>query len=144
LSINQPTLADRIANPAYSKVVNSLWPFNTIGSGSYWGGITDISSGLSANYNSLLLQAQRRFENGLTFQSYLVYAKALEVGSLVDDQAYPVSLNYGPTATDQKFRSVTTGLYRLPFGSGQRWLGNSPSVVCYAIGGWQATTVLTL
>jgi hypothetical protein len=144
LSINQPTLAQRQANPALSTTVNSLRPFNTIGSDSAWGSISELSSGLSANYNSLLVQAQRRFENGLTFQSYLTYAKALEEGSLVNDPAYPASYNYGPSAYDQKFRSVTTGLYHLPFGDGQRFLRTSPYWVRSVVGGWQATTVLTL
>jgi hypothetical protein len=144
LSINQPTLATRLANPAVTTPVNRLRPYNTIGSQSDWAGITEIGDHLGANYNSLLLQAQRRFDNGLTFQSYLVYSKAMEDSGVVNDPAYPKSRNYGPTTTDQKFRSVTTGLYSLPFGAGQRWLGTSPAVVRYVVSGWQATTVLTL
>jgi hypothetical protein len=144
LAINQPTLATRLANSGVTTPVNSLRPFNTVGSQSDWAGITEIGDHLGANYNSLLLQAQRRFDNGLTFQSYLVYSKAMEDGSVVNDPAYPKSRNYGPTTTDQKFRSVTTGLYSLPFGTGQRWLGSSPAAVRYVVSGWQATTVLTL
>jgi hypothetical protein len=144
LSINQPTLAQRQANPALATVVNSLRPFNTIGSDSAWSSISVIGGGLAANYNSLLINAQRRFENGLTFQSYLVYSKSLEEGNVVNDPAYPTQYNYGPAATDQKFRSVTTGLYNLPFGKGQHFLSHSPSYVSYVVSGWQATTVLTL
>jgi len=144
LSINQPTLATRLANPAVTLPVNSLRPFNTVGSQSDWAGITYISDALGANYNSLLVQAQRRFDNGLTFESYLVYSKAMEDAGVVNDPAYSKSLNYGPTTTDQRFRSVTTGLYNLPFGAGQRWLSNSSPVVRYVVGGWRATTVLTL
>lgn len=144
LSINQPTLAQRQANPALATTVNSLRPFNTIGSDSAWSTISVVGGGLAANYNSLLVSAQRRFEAGLTFQSYLVWAKSLEEGSLVNDPAYPTAYNYGPAATDQKFRSVTTGLYNLPFGNGRRFLGTAPSLVRYAVSGWQATTVLTL
>jgi len=44
--------------------------------------ISYLSDGYYSNYNSLLLRAERRFENGLNFQSYIVYAKSLEVSSL--------------------------------------------------------------
>jgi len=88
-----------------------------------------------------VLRAERRFENGLNFQSYLVYAKSLEVSSLQNQ--YDFASNYGPSAWDQKFRSVTSGVYNLPFGPGRRWLSSSNPVAQYAIGGWQASTVVT-
>jgi hypothetical protein len=140
-NLNLPTLATRLANPAASTTVNSLRPYNAIGTGSQWAAISLLSDGYYSNYNSLLLHAERRFENGLNFQSYLVYAKSLEVSSL--QNPYDFSSNYGPSAWDQKFRSVTNGVYSLPFGHGQRWLNSTPRVVDYALGGWQAATVVT-
>jgi hypothetical protein len=140
-NINIPTLATRLANPAPSISVNSLRPFNTVGTGSEWSSITYLSDGYYSNYNSLLLRAERRFESGLTFQSYLVYAKSLEVSSL--QNPYDFASNYGPSAYDQRFRSVTSGVYNLPFGTGQRWLGASNPVLKYAIGGWQISPVVT-
>lgn len=140
-NINLPSLQTRLANPSASVSVNSLRPFNTIGTDSEWSGISYLSDGYSSNYNSLLLRAERRFENGLNFQSYLVYAKSLEISSL--QNPYDFASNYGPSAWDQKFRSVTSGLYTLPFGPGQRWLSSSSPALRYALGGWQAATVVT-
>jgi hypothetical protein len=140
-NLNLPTLATRLANPAASVSVNSLRPYNNIGTKSEWSSITYLSDGYYSNYNSLLLRAERRFENGLNFQSYLVYAKSLEVSSLQNPQEF--RSNYGPSAWDQKFRSVTSGVYSLPFGHGQRWLNSASPLVDYTLGGWRASTVVT-
>jgi hypothetical protein len=140
-NINIPTLQTRLANPAASVSVNSLRPYNTIGTGSEWSSISYLSDGYYSNYNSLLLRAERRFENGLNFQSYIVYAKSLEVSSLQNQDDF--RSDYGPSAWDQKFRSVTSGIYSLPFGHGQRWLNSGSPLVDYTIGGWQASTVVT-
>jgi Carboxypeptidase regulatory-like domain len=140
-NINIPTLQTRLVNPAPSVSVNSLRPYNTIGTDSEWSSISYLSDGYYSNYNSLLLRAERRFESGLTFQSYLVYAKSLEVSSLQNPDDF--QSNYGPSAWDQKFRSVTSGVYNLPFGHGQRWLSSGSPLVDYTLGGWQASTVVT-
>lgn len=140
-NINIPTLQTRLANPAASVSVNSLRPYNTIGTGSEWSSVSYLSDGYYSNYNSVLLRAERRFENGLNFQSYIVYAKSLEVSSLQNQEEF--GSNYGPSAWDQKFRSVTSGVYNLPFGQGQRWANSGSPLINYAVGGWQASTVVT-
>ncbi len=104
-NLNIPTLQTRLANPAASVSVNSLRPYNNIGTDSEWSSVSYLSDGFSSNYNSLLLRAERRFANGLNFQTYLVYAKSLEISSL--QNPYDFASNYGPSAYDQKFRSVT-------------------------------------
>jgi hypothetical protein len=140
-NLNIPTLQTRLANPAASTPVNALRPFNNIGTDSKWSSVSYLSDGYSSNYNSLMLRAERRFANGLNFQSYLVYAKSLEISSL--QNPYDFSSNYGPSAYDQKFRSVTNGTYNLPFGQGQRWLSTVNPAVKYAVGGWQVSPVVT-
>jgi hypothetical protein len=121
--------------------VNALRPFNSIGTDSKWSSINYLSDGFASNYNSLLLRAERRFKNGLNFQSYLVYAKSIEVSSL--QNPYDFASNYGPSAYDQKFRSVTTGIYTLPFGPGRKWLNTPNPIVKYAVAGWQLSPVVT-
>jgi hypothetical protein len=140
-NINIPTLQTRLANPAASVLVNSLRPYNAIGTDSEWSSISYLSDGFYSNYNSIMLRGERRFANGLNFQSYIVYAKSLEVSSLQDQNDF--RSNYGPSAWDQKFRSVTSGVYSLPFGHGQRWLNLGSPLIDYALGGWQASTVVT-
>jgi hypothetical protein len=140
-NINLPSLATRQANPAASTTVNSLRPFNSIGSNSRWAGISYYSDGFSANYNSLLLRAERRLKNGLNFQSYLVWSKSLEVSS--QQNPYEFASNYGPSSFDQKLRSVTTGQYDLPLGRGHRWLGNLNPIANNIVNNWQAATIVT-
>jgi hypothetical protein len=140
-NLNLPSLQTRQANPAASVSVNSLRPFNTVGSGSDWSSISYLSDGYSSNYNSLLLRAERRFVDGLNFQTYLVYAKSLEISSL--QNPYDFNSNYGPSAYDQKFRSVTNGVYNLPFGHGQKWLSSTNPYVSQVVGGWQISPIVT-
>lgn len=140
-NLNLPTLATRLANPAASVSVNALRPYNDIGTDSDWSSISYLSDGYYSNYNSLLVRAERRFDNGLNFQSYIVYAKSLEVSSLQNPLEF--RSNYGHSAWDQKLRSVTSGVYSLPFGHGQRWLNSDSKFVDYTLGGWRASTVVT-
>jgi hypothetical protein len=140
-NLNIPTLQTRLSNPAASVSVNSLRPYNTIGSESKWSSINYLGDGFSSNYNSLLLRAERRFANGLNFQTYLVYAKSLEVSSL--QNPYDFASNYGPSAYDQKFRSVTNGIYTLPFGRDQKWLNSTNAALSYIVSGWQMSPVVT-
>jgi hypothetical protein len=140
-NLNMPSLQTRLANPAASVSVNSLRPYNTVGSDSEWSSINYLSDGYSSNYNSLLLRAERRFVNGLNFQTYLVYAKSLEISSL--QNPYDFASNYGPSAYDQKFRSVTNGIYSLPFGHGQKWLSNTNSILSQVVGDWRVSPVVT-
>ena len=140
-NLNLPSLQTRLANPAASVSVNSLRPYNTVGSGSEWSSISYLSDGYSSNYNSLLLRAERRFVNGLNFQTYLVYAKSLEISSL--QNPYDFASNYGPSAYDQKFRSVTNGVYNLPFGHGQKWLSSTNPILGQVVGGWQISPIVT-
>lgn len=140
-NINLPSLATRQANPTSSTSVNALRPFNSVGSLSRWAGISYYSDGYYANFNSLLLRAERRLKNGLNFQSYLVWSKSLDVSSL--QNPYDFQSNYGPSSFDQKLRSVTTGQYDLPFGRGHRFLGNLNAVANSIVNNWQAATIVT-
>ena len=139
-NINLPTLAARQASTS-STAVNSLRPFNSIGSTSRWAGITYYGDGYSANYNSLLLRAERRLKSGLNFQSYLVWSKSLDISS--QQNPYEFASNYGPSSFDQKFRSVTTGQYDLPLGRGRRWLSNLNPAANSIVNNWQAATIIT-
>jgi hypothetical protein len=138
-AINNPLLSTRQANPAAT--VNALRPFNSIGNGSQWGSITVLNSVGTATYNSLVLRGERRFHNGLSFNSYIVYSKALELG----DNQDPLnrSLDVGPSSFDQKFRFVTTSIYALPFGTGKRWLNGGSPLLRGVVSGWQLTGVFT-
>jgi len=140
-ALNNPALATRIANPSAS--VQSLRPFNNIGSKSQWGSISTVNAGLSTNYNSLLLRAEKRYSNGLNFLSYLVYAKSMDSNTTPQDPSNPQA-DWAPSDYDQKLRFVTSGIYDLPFGHGRKWLSDTHPALAAVVGGWRATTVLTL
>lgn len=140
-AINNPTLATRIASP--TATIQSLRPFNSIGSKSQWGGITAIGAAGATNYNSLLLRVEKRYSNGLNFLSHLVYAKSLDNINTPQNPSNPQA-EWGPSDYDQKLRFVTSGFYDLPFGRGRKWLNQPRSIGSAIAGGWQASTVLTL
>jgi hypothetical protein len=140
-ALNNPTLATRVANP--TATIQSLRPFNSVGSQSQWGAISVINPGVSSNYNSLLVRVEKRYSNGLNFLSHLVYAKSLDNNNTAQDPTHPQQ-EWGLSDYDQKLRFVTSGFYDLPFGHGRRWFNGSRSIGSVLAGGWQASTVLTL
>jgi Carboxypeptidase regulatory-like domain/TonB-dependent Receptor Plug Domain len=140
-NINNPTLATRIANP--KATIQSLRPYNTIGSESQWGAITQIEPGVSSNYNSLIIRVQKQYTNGLNFQSYLTYAKSLDNSNTPQNPTNPAA-EWGPSSYDQKLRFVTYGSYDLPWGPGRPWLNERRSIPGAIVGSWQASAVVML
>ena len=51
---------------------------------------------------------------------------------------------YGPLDFDVRNRFVTSFIYQLPFGQGQRFAGGSSSLVDHVIGHWTASGLVTL
>ncbi len=138
-AINNPTLQTRLANPTSS--INALRPFNSIGTGSRWGAISVLDAGAGGGYNSLMIRAERRFHNGLSFNSYIIYAKSLDNFVSPQNPLQPHA-DWGPSDFDQKLRSVTTAIFDLPFGDGRRWNTNS-AVLGALLSGWKVTSVAT-
>jgi len=138
--INNPSLDVRRANPTAS--INALRPFNTIGTRSLWGAISILDAGASGSYNSLTVRAERRYHNGLSFNSYVIYAKSLDNFITPQDPNNPHA-DWGPSDFDQRLRSVTTAIFDLPFGNGRRWLNGSSPVLEAILGGWKMTGIGT-
>ena len=69
-------------------------------------------------------------------------AYAVAGGSFLTDRFHP-RLDYGNVIYDRRHRFLTTFLYSLPFGHGQRWL-SSGSAAGMLAGGWQLAGVTVL
>src|SRR5207247_2557273 len=108
-----------------------------------------------SNYYAGLARVDKRFSHGLSFGANYTWSKYLGnitqpgaalgngVGNLIYQDSYTSNprANYGRTADDIEQRLNFHWTYELPFGTGRRWLADSP--LRYAIGGWSLGNIST-
>lgn len=115
-------------------------------------------NGPSAKYDALTLEFNRRFTSNLTFSNNYTWAKNITNAlGAVPTGAIPVGgqgdngnnvLNYFNIAADQgdaifnpRHRFVSTIVYDLPFGRGQKFGGSVSRAANLVVGGWRVTGV---
>jgi hypothetical protein len=116
-----------------------------------WGRVYGFSSGAGANYNALLLSAEKRLSHGLTFKAAYTYSKALTVGGGIMasgtngavQNPLNLRLENGPTSDDVPRRFVGTFSYELPFGSGKSIASGAHGFVDKLINGWTVNGIIT-
>ena len=104
-----------------------------------------------ANYNGLGMKLSQRFGSNLTTLFSYTWSKALDDGSAIRGVANDFapedmrcrSCEYGLASFNMPHRFVTSILYNLPFGKGQKFL-NHGGIVNQVVGGWQVSTITTL
>ncbi len=92
------------------------------------------SSGYSW-YHSMQVGIEKRLTKGLTFQASLTYSKFMQATEFLNEQ----DLRPSEVISDQDYpwRFAINGIYELPFGKGQKFLGGANRLVDAALGGWQ-------
>ncbi|HUI82176.1 MAG TPA: TonB-dependent receptor [Bryobacteraceae bacterium] len=112
-------------------------------------------------YDALSLELNKRFSNGLTFSNNYTFAKnitnalgtapsgAVPVGGQIDNgnnvqDIYNLAQDSGNAYFTPRHRFVSTLVYNLPFGRGQKFAGNVSRVENLFIGGWALTGVTLL
>src|SRR5437879_3414914 len=111
------------------------------------------SNSVSSNYNSFIVEAQKRMGHGLQFQTSYTYSKLLDVnselfagcstiGSLTAPYYYisnaQPKLSYGRSAEDHRHAYKFNVTYELPF------LKNEKGFVGHALGGWSLGSFLQI
>jgi hypothetical protein len=92
-------------------------------------------------YHSLQLKVERRFANGVTFQSSYTFSKMMEaVGYLNGWDPNPERV---VSAQDFPQRFSISAIYEFPFGRGKRFLGSAKGFGGKLLSGWQAQGVYT-
>ena len=115
---------------------------------------TWISEGVSS-YNGLIVDVNRRFNNGLQFRGVYTFSKNLDDGTAWNSSVganapgfvmYPAEpqLDYGRANTDVRHLAVLNGTYDLPFGRGKPWLNGLSSLGERAVSGWSTSAILNL
>jgi len=124
-------------------------PNPLLGAGFFW-----YTEG-NTSYNSLQIDVTRRLSHGLQFRANYTWSKNLDInsgltGAQANNQAQMVldrndlRRDWGPSALDIANQASISSLYALPFGKGQRFLGDGRGFAGGVIGGWQLNGIATL
>jgi hypothetical protein len=118
-----------------------------------YGAITWFNPAGFSRYNALQVKLDRRFSNGLQFLNSFVWSKALDnSGQSLDtsggNDASPqdvrnLAAEKGLSNYDQKLTNITSVVYQLPVGKGQKFGGGMHPALDAVIGGWQVTAINT-
>ena len=119
-----------------------------------WGIVFTRTAGATAYYNAMQIEANRRFSNGLTFNSTYTWAKSLadnlgpnasgfvgETGGGRAADLYNRQAEYGDDYATRRHRSISTVVYDLPFGKGRRFAKGIHPAANAVIGGWQMSAI---
>ena len=161
-SLGSAYLSQRVANPFYVQggpgIIGSaqvtqaqlLRPFPAFGN------ITlSYSDQNKAQYDSLVLKAQKRYSAGLTFLTAYTWSKNLDrssggagsnvnAGSKGPQNVYDLNSEWGLAIVDATHRFSMTGSYDLPFGRNKQFLGSISRLTDLAVGGWTVNVVTVI
>ncbi len=113
-------------------------------------GMTDV--GLSG-YNSLQAKLTKRVSHNLNFLATYTWSHSIDNGpspfnlgqnSNFPQYAYDLKSEIASSDTDVRHNFTFSGLYRLPVGRGQKFLGDWGKVPEFLLGGWQLNGILFL
>jgi hypothetical protein len=93
------------------------------------------------HYNSLQVQAEKRFSHGLSFLGNYTFSHAKNHDT--PDFLYNPSILYGRPSWQRNHVITASTIYELPFGKGRTFLSNSPAALNYIVGGWELSNVTT-
>jgi hypothetical protein len=102
-------------------------------------GISYVHNGAGYNYNALMLEIQRKFRGGFSYQASWTWAR--ELGYASPENAYNEAREYGVATDVPKYRITSNFIYEAPFGKGKRYLSSAGRVVDLIVGGWQISSV---
>ncbi len=116
-----------------------------------WNRVFGFNSSGAANYNALLVSAEKRMGKGLMFKTAYTWSKTLakngarssgNVGQV--QNPFNLRLNDGYSSDNIPHRFTANFLYELPFGRGRSFGRNMKKTVDALLGGWQFSGILTL
>ena len=119
-----------------------------------FGAITWVDPVGFNDYNGLSARFEKRFSKGLYVLNSFTWGKSLGNSEQALEQApgqnvanpqniRNLAAETGPSSYDVKFNNVTSVVYQLPFGKGQKYLGSVNRIADLAIGGWELNGINT-
>jgi hypothetical protein len=104
--------------------------------------INEYGPYVSAHYESLQSQLERRFSKGLTVLAAYTWSHAIDNDNSSRQDAYNLSLEEGSSSFDIRNRFVLSSVYELPFGKGKAFLSDS-RIGNIIAGGWRLSGIFT-
>jgi hypothetical protein len=106
------------------------------------GEVTLFSFNGQSSFNDLEVEAQKRYNNGLTITSSFTWSKNL-------DDLTPIDMWYGSSWKEVSLLNIGkrfsfASVYELPYGRGRRFGANSPTVVNALLAGWQLSALMEI
>jgi carboxypeptidase family protein/TonB-dependent receptor-like protein len=94
-----------------------------------------------SDYHSLQIKVDRRFQNGFMVTNSYTLGRARDLANENGGISTPIDfdLSWARANYDRTHNYVLTGIYELPWGPGQRWLGEG--TLGKIVGGWQLSGV---
>ncbi len=116
-----------------------------------WHGIQYLVGDGTAGYNALSGKFTQRFGSNLTTMFSYTWSKALDQNSAIRGTGSDFTLenqrcrrcDHGAAGYNIPHRFVSSLIFALPFGKGQRF-ANGGGIVDHVIGGWQVSTITTI
>ena len=140
-----PTLSTDQRRPFYNAFdyTSIGYPGLTCCTGSIMGNYFGNDS--SSNYNALQVKLDKRFSQGLQFQTNFTWSKAFN-HSADNGFIYAVAPqgSYGPDDFNRDKVWIFNTTYALPFGKGKMFAGNAGRALDLIIGGWQLSDTTNL
>ena len=114
-------------------------------------GIQYVRGDAVASYNGLATKLTQRFSSGLTTMFSYTWSKSLDDASAIrgpGNEFAPQdmrcrSCEHGPSSFNVPHRFVSSVLYTLPFGKGQKMLAKN-AMLDRVVGGWQVSSIFTM
>ena len=137
----QPQGTDASGNIICTRTLDQYYP-----GGDPYGSVDYKSDIGSSTYDALLLSLERRFSNGLSFQSRYTWSHSINDGSVGGGESNgPENVNClacdkGPSVFDVRNNITVNTVYELPFGPGKALL-NDTGILGKIVGGWQLGSI---
>ena len=103
----------------------------------------------NSNYNALQVVVEKRFSSGYSIHSAYTWSKAMDVefGGFgwggQSQNPHDVGASYGISEYNRAGLWTLGHVWRLPYGSGQRWGSGAPAVPKAILGGWVFNGITT-
>jgi hypothetical protein len=114
------------------------------------GDITEALNGFYSHYNALQARYEQRFVAGLTLLNSFTWSHALDNASSTLEANTPcpqdgnnLAADYGQSDYNLPVDNVTSLVYDLPVGKGQKLLANAGPATNTLLGGWQISAINT-
>jgi len=105
--------------------------------------ITEQRNGGSHTYHAVNLELERRFAQGLMFQTSFTFAK--DIGDVDEDQSpentFDRARERAQTPVQPYRRWIGLFIYELPFGKGKRFGSSLKGLAAHIVGGWELSSV---